>query len=360
MGLIAIFLAIAGHASAEITKEFIWTEAPFPSAHASTIVEADDGAFISAWFGGTDEGNKDVGIWSSRKERGGAWSAPVELFKEPNQPAWNPVLFRDASGVIWLWFKIGPNPQQWTGAYLQSKDGGHTWSDVTWLPAGFLGPVRNKPIILSNGNILAGTSVESYKANASWMELSEDQGKTWKRYGPVLYPTMEANRRGTIQPTLLEIEPNQIRGFFRTSGVGKIATSLSRDGGKTWTPLELTNLDHPGAGIDSVKLKDGRCLLVFNPSKVRRNPLSVAISYDGAATWKDFAVLETLAEGERGELSYPNIIQAIDGDVHIVYTWKRKRIRHAQIPFTDIPGKLEGVLNDRLLPKVEGAKLKPE
>ena len=56
------------------TLRFIWEEAPFPRAHASTIVEAPDGSLISAWFGGTGEGNKDVGVWSSRRPKGGDWS----------------------------------------------------------------------------------------------------------------------------------------------------------------------------------------------------------------------------------------------------------------------------------------------
>ena len=93
------------------TLRFIWEEAPFPRAHASTIVEAPDGSLISAWFGGTGEGNNDVGVWSSRRPKGGDWSPPTELYKEPGQPAWNPVLFRDASDTIWLFFKVGPSPR---------------------------------------------------------------------------------------------------------------------------------------------------------------------------------------------------------------------------------------------------------
>jgi predicted neuraminidase len=348
--LVGSMVCACAAAFAEAASEFIFTEAPFKSAHASTIVETADGTLISAWFGGTDEGNPDVGIWSASKPVGGVWSHPGQLFKEPNQPAWNPVLFRDSSGVVWLWFKLGPSPERWSGAYLQSKDGGRTWSEPVWLPAGMLGPVRNKPIILSNGNILAGTSVESYRAWASWMELSEDGGRTWRRHGPIVFPSIEDNRKGTIQPTLLEIEPGVVRGLFRTRGVGKIATAISNDGGRSWGALTLTDLDHPSAGIDAVRLRDGRCLLVYNPSTRRRTPLSVAISYDGGATWKRLVDLEALAEGERGELSYPAVIQSATGDAHVVYTWNRRRIRHVVLPFGDIPGKLEGVLNDAVSP----------
>ena len=49
----------------------------------------------------------------------------------------------------------------WTGAYRTSFDNGDTWSDIVFLPAGLLGPIKNKPIQLKNGNIVCGTSVEA-------------------------------------------------------------------------------------------------------------------------------------------------------------------------------------------------------
>ena len=48
-------------------EEFVFTEAPFPSAHASTIVETP-GGLVAAWFGGTREKHPDVGIWLSRHD----------------------------------------------------------------------------------------------------------------------------------------------------------------------------------------------------------------------------------------------------------------------------------------------------
>ncbi len=325
------------------TLRFIWEEAPFPRAHASTIVEAPDGSLISAWFGGTGEGNKDVGVWSSRRPKGGDWSPPTELYKEPGQPAWNPVLFRDASDTIWLFFKVGPSPREWSGAYMKSTTSGRRWTDPVWLPAGMLGPVRAKPVTLASGDILAGTSWESYEAWSSWMEVSPDGGESWTKHGPILFGDMEQDRKGTIQPTLMEIEPGVVRAFFRTRRMGKIATSISQDSGRTWAPMQLTDLDHPGAGIDSVRLADGRCILLYNPSTTRRTPLSLAVSFDDGGTWKDFLVIEELAADQRGELSYPAMIQDENEDLQITYTWNRQRIRHATVPFGLIPQKLEDV-----------------
>ena len=322
------------------TLGFIWEEAPFPRAHASTIVQAPDGSLIAAWFGGSGEGQKDVGVWSSRRPQGGEWSPPVQLYKEPDQPAWNPVLFRGDGETIWLYFKVGPSPRAWSGAYMKSTTSGAEWSEPAWLPSGMLGPVRAKPVRLASGEILAGTSLESYRTWSSWMEISSDGGASWSKHGPILFGDRERDRIGTIQPTLLEIAPGVIRAFFRTPRrLGRIATSISHDGGRTWEPIRLTALDHPSAGIDALRLDDGRCLLIYNPSTTERSPLSLAVSFDDGVTWRDFLVVEELAEGERGELSYPALIQDANGDLQITYTWNRRRIRHATVPFELIPKK---------------------
>src|SRR5690349_269912 len=58
--------------------EFIYDHGPYPSVHASTLVESTSGQLVAAWFGGTEEGNPDVAIWVSRYERGG-WTPSVKV-----------------------------------------------------------------------------------------------------------------------------------------------------------------------------------------------------------------------------------------------------------------------------------------
>ena len=201
LSLILVALATTARAQ-EHTLGFIWDEASFPRAHASTIVEAPDGTLIAAWFGGSGEGHKDVGVWSSRKPQGDGWSPPVQLYKEPDQPAWNPVLFRGDGDTIRLYFKIGPSPRAWSGAYMKSTTAGEEWSEPVWLPAGMLGPVRAKPIRLASGEILAGTSLESYRTWSSWMEISADGGASWSKHGPLLFGDPEAgpHRKPSSRP----------------------------------------------------------------------------------------------------------------------------------------------------------------
>ncbi len=317
--LIAIPWALA---AGDVRSEFIFETAPFAECHASTIVETVEGDFLAAWFGGTHEGSSNVAIWLSRWSAQ-RWSPPQEVARERGAPTWNPVLFRGRDGRIWLFYKVGPSPETWTGAYKISMDSGRAWSDATYLPAGLLGPIKNKPIRLLSGDIIAGTSVESYHSWAAWIERSSDEGHSWTKHGPILIP---GEPWGLIQPTLAEVEPGHVRAFMR-SRQGFIYASDSNDGGRSWGPARPTMLPNPDAGIDCARLQDRRILMVYNHSKTERTPLNVAVSSDAGETWATLAVLE---DGP-GEYSYPAIIQAADGDVHITYTWKRQRIKHAII-----------------------------
>jgi predicted neuraminidase len=321
--LISMTLAAAPRA------EFIFETAPFQSCHASTIVETPSGDLLAAWFGGTSEGHADVAIWASRKT-GGTWTAPSELAREENIATFNPVLFYSKDNVLWLYYKFGPKPSEWTGARRLSRDNGHTWSTVERLPAGLYGPIKNKPVTLQSGVIISGTSVESYHSWASWIERSEDNGKTWSKHGPVV---SSGENIQSIQPAIVRLPDKTLRMFVRTKQItGKICYADSRDEGLTWTALKPTSLPNPNSGIDAVTLRDGRILLVYNHTQQGRTPLNVAVSRDGN-TWNNFLILES----DPGEYSYPAVIQGADGTVHMTYTWNRKRIKHVQIAKSEIP-----------------------
>src|SRR5262245_33607448 len=92
-----------------VRVEFIYEKAPFPQCHASTMAEVP-GGLVAAWFGGTYEKHRDVGIWVSRHD-GKAWSKPAEVANGEQadgkrHPCWNPVLFRPARGPLLLFYKV--------------------------------------------------------------------------------------------------------------------------------------------------------------------------------------------------------------------------------------------------------------
>jgi predicted neuraminidase len=309
--------------------EFIFEQAPFASCHASTMVEARPGELLAAWFGGTGEGRPDVAVWGARKS-GGQWSEPVELAREPNIAAYNPVLFHSRDQTLWLYYKFGPNPTSWTAGRRSSRDGGATWSELEHLPAGLYGPIKNKPLVLADGTIVSGTSVESYRSWSCWVERSTNGGRTWTRHGPIVVP---GEPHGIIQPAIVPLRKGRLRMFVRaTERIGKICYADSSDGGRTWTAARPTTLPNPNSGLDAVALRDGRILLVYNHTEKGRSPLNVAVSKDGE-TWNMFLTLES----QPGEFSYPAIIQASGGNAHVTYTWQRRRIKHVEIPLAEIP-----------------------
>ncbi|MEN6334563.1 MAG: sialidase family protein [Phycisphaerales bacterium] len=294
---------------------------PTPGCHASTIAQTRDGQIVAAWFAGKDEGEDDVGIWVSRWENG-AWSRPVEVANgvmspQIRYPCWNPVLFQPREGPLVLFFKVGPRPNQWWGERMVSEDNGVTWKDRRRLPGTVMGPIKDKAVQLDDGRILCPSSSE----HAGWrvhVEITNDL-ENWEVVGPLSDP----EKMGVIQPTILTYADGRLQMLCRTHGCGCIAESWSQDGGRTWSPLARTDLLNPNSGIDAVTLKDGRQLLVFNNTKKGRYPLNVAISQDGRQ-WNVVSTLET----KPGEYSYPAVIQAADGKVHITYTYLRKSIKH--------------------------------
>ncbi len=337
--LSALFTAVATPADdpAILVNEFIYETAPYPSAHASTIVETTSHEIVAAWFGGTRERSPDVGIWVSRREKSG-WTPSVEVANgvQPDgtrHPTWNPVLFQPRSGPLMLFYKVGPSPESWWGMLRTSTDGGRTWSEARRLPDGILGPIKNKPVQLADGTIVSPTSTESESEPSRWQvhfERSSDGGKTWTATRPLNDGTTIA----AIQPSILFREK---RGGDELLAVGRtrqerIFSTSSDDGGRTWSALSLIDsLPNPNAGIDAVTLADGRQLLVYNPVTRGRTPLAVAISRDGR-TWTKVLTLED----QPGEYSYPAVIQTSDGRVHVTYTWKRQRVKHVVIDPTKL------------------------
>jgi predicted neuraminidase len=310
-------------------REFIYDKAPFPSCHASTIVETR-GGLVAAWFGGTNEKNPDVEIWVSRNVNG-SWDAPVSVANGVQAagnryPCWNPVLFQYPGGPLMLFYKVGADPIKWWGELKTSTDNGKTWSKAERLPDSILGPIKNKPVLLANGVLMSPTSVE-YE-NGRWavhVETSSDKGRSWQRSKPVC----EGSGFDIIQPSILRHPGGRLQMLCR-SKQNRIVSAWSNDNGVSWTDCAALDLPNPNSGTDAVALKNGLQLLVYNPTQAPagkwggpRTPLSVAVSKHGR-NWKEIAVLEN----EPGEYSYPAVIQAADGKVHITYTWKREKIRH--------------------------------
>ena len=111
-----------------------------------------------------------------------------------------------------------------------------------------------------------------------------------------------------------------------------VSQSWSEDGGKTWGEMTATSLPNPNSGTDAVTLKDGRQLLIYNHTIRKggfpngRDMINLAISEDGI-DWKPVMTIER----QKGEYSYPGIIQGKDGLVYITYTYDRQSVKHVVV-----------------------------
>src|SRR6185295_4348961 len=234
-----------------LVDEFIYDTASYPECHASTIAETPAG-LVAAWFGGTKERNPDVEIWVSRMVNK-KWTQGVSVANgivndKLRYPCWNPVLFQVPGGELLLFYKIGPSPSTWKGWMKSSADNGRTWSSAKALPEGFIGPVKNKPVLLSNGVLISPSSTEGNGWRVHF-ESSNDLGKTWTMIGPI----NDGKTTNAIQPSIL-IHKNGKLQILARSKERAIMQAWSSDLGKTWSSLTPTTLPNNNSGTDAVTL----------------------------------------------------------------------------------------------------------
>ncbi|MDR1270449.1 MAG: exo-alpha-sialidase [Planctomycetaceae bacterium] len=332
-----------------IKKEFIFVHAPFPSCHASTIEQVPSGELVASWFGGTAENHPDCSIWVSRTENG-RWTFPIKVREQidnqgNHRPCWNPVLFQPKEGPLILFYKVTETNDandvthyHWRGERLLSFDEGKTWTGRIRFKKEFIGPSKNKPIQLKDGTILCPSNFKIGDSDSA-VTATKDYGVTWTTSSPLNVAKIEG---GSTQGSFLRYSENRIQMICRnnTSSTGNLRQFWSEDNGKTWSKMSDLNLPNPNSGTDAVTLIDERQLLVYNHSHYDkknniqgRSVLNLAVSKDGIQ-WNAVCILEN----QKGEYSYPAIIQTEDGSVHLVYTWQRKLIKHVIID----PKKIEG------------------
>lgn len=322
-----------------IKEELLSQDHQTYDCHSSSIIELTPGQFCVVWKGGYGRGqsncgmNKNVGIWMTRFD-GQNWSPPKQIVTNPDSVCWGPVLTKLPSGELLLFYRIGQNPRNVVAFLKRSDDNGAHWSAEEILPAGILGPVKGKPIVTADGTLICGSSIEvgeptdKFKATACWIEIAQNGGRQWKKFGPIEIP---GQKFGAIEPVLFYSNEKQLRLLCRDRAnkidrTGYIWTATSDDGGATWTELQKTTLPNPDISVEAVDLGSKNILLVYNHSHTDRYPLNVALSKDGGATWTPSLVLET----DSGEV--PAAILASDGRVHITYAWcppdGPRRIKH--------------------------------
>ncbi len=400
---------ISDSSKAIASSQYIFPIGTYPSSHSATVIALEnqsnnydenngtDYRLLASWFAGTEENAPDVAIYTSTYDsRTSSWQSipdvAVDAFRPDDSSCailsggegcklredslWNPVLVKEnESNHVALFYKAGKHPSIWEGYVKRSRNGGKTWGQSEKLPRNIIGPAKNKILEVNSRLWLAPSSREESAKDGSrnWkliIERSHDAGKSWDAEENVEIP-YDGN---AIQPSIWQGDDGYLRMVARTAtdydekgrradqvkfkkqtlirGKKYIIYSKSLDKeGEKWQMAKPTALPCPNSGIDAVKLKDGRVVIIYNHSwglkSLGRGKLNVAISHDDGLTWipSSIVVLENFDDGTLSnvnvdrkkqkkpiEMSYPAVIQDTRTDlIHVVYTYDRQSIKHVVI-----------------------------
>jgi predicted neuraminidase len=313
-----------------------------PAVHGANVIETLDGGLFASWFGGSREGGKDVVLLGANLYPGAtSWSLPRRIIGPEETKAalgryiktvGNSVLVRGEQGVLWLYY-VTVSVGGWAGSSLnaiRSLDEGKTWDAPRRLITSpfFNISTLNKSAAVhyTDGSIALPVYHEFI---GKFSELLHIDGNA-----QVLSKSRITHGRHAIQPLLLPLSAQHISAFMRDTGPhpGRVLFSSSEDGGRHWSADEKSSLPNPDSAVAGIRRPDGSLLLVFNDLEAGRNSLALAISRDQGRTWQTVRHFEQDRDG-KSEFSYPYLIRASNGTMHLLYTWNRKRIRH--VTFND-------------------------
>ncbi|MFX0098381.1 MAG: exo-alpha-sialidase [Candidatus Hodarchaeota archaeon] len=292
----------------------------FPQCHAPYIIEMPNRSLVVSFFAGSREKAKDVGSWLLKKPvAGGSWSEPSLFLKAEKKSMGGAHFFvPPGKAEIWAFYNL-MHYKGWSTCNQPKL----VYRDGKWHRAGYFRRMigynsRGKVLVLDNGDYLFPMHDEllGYKA---YFLISSNQGKSWKKHGPVKTP------KGCLEPTVVQLKNGRLLCHLRTKE-REIYESWSLDRGRTWSKARSTGLPNPDSMTELLVLEDGTVVLVYNHSMKGRTPLNLRYSTDNAKTWSE---MKTLEEGD-GEFSYPCMILGSDGNVHLVYTFKRVSVGYVK------------------------------
>ena len=375
---LAIIIAAAAAAEPVCTVEDIFAPQD-KHVHGSSIVQCPNGDLLTCWFHGSGERSADdVLVQGARRRKGHSqWSDVFVMADSPGFPDCNPVLFRDASDRLWL-FWIAVHASRWECSVTKYRraedyqgDGPPRWSwqDTIDLKPGDAFPeaikakfdeldigegiwgeyalpytrqlveaaadprkrqfgwmTRIHPLVLPSGRILLPLYSDGF--NVSLAAISDDLGETWRASGPIV-------GLGPIQPTLVRRTSGEILAYMRDSGDApyRVLLSSSTDDGETWSPAIDTDIPNPSSSLEVIALQGGQWFMICNDTEDGRHLLTAHLSDDEGHTWKWSRPLE-FKEDRSESYAYPSVIQSQDGLLHMTYSYKSPAgatIRHRTI-----------------------------
>ena len=288
------------------------------------IERTRSGRLVAVWFtGGPREPDpENTVVMSYSNDVGITWRPPF-VVAEPNDAgrAFDPNVWLDPTGGLWLFFNRGHREKRLHGVYarrcLNPDAPEPIWGNEYRLgfdevPFSFR---LNKPTVLSTGEWVMPVT-HAAQPCGEWfpvegqqqgVAISTDRGTTWRLYGTVEAPPW------ALENMIVERRDGRLWMLIRTSA-GALWQSFSTDRGRTWSRGEPTSIASPGSRFFIRRLASGNLLLVNHYRFTGRSHLTGLLSADDGRTWREGLVLD-----ERPNVSYPDGFQAPDGLIWIIY-----------------------------------------
>lgn len=306
------------------------------------LERAANGRLWAAWYtGGRDEDRQNYVILNTSSDDGKSWQTVLVLDPDGDGPlrAWDPCLWHDPTGKLWVFWsqeRMGPITMG-----DNNKRGIATIATfaITTTDSGKASPEWTKPRLISHGVMLNKPTVTTkgqwLMPIATWgnrlsdrVLTSSDKGATFTELGATGTP--DVNARAADEHIIIERKDGSlwmlVRGNFQREQkpASYIGESVSKDGGKSWTDVTPSTIPHPVARFCIRRLASGKLLLIRNnpPDGKTRSHLTAFLSEDDGATWKGGLLID-----ERDQVSYPDLVQAGDGSVYLIYDRERKGAR---------------------------------
>ena len=209
---------------------------------------------------------------------------------------------------------------------MSSRDNGRTWSKPEKMQG--VSQTPHGPILLRDGSLFQigrqfagsrqGEGEKGRTLISTWKSL--DAGRTWTCLCPEL-PDMNGENDKAHQfhePHAVELADGTLVAQIRYHGPDRcLRQSVSKDGGKTWTPMAKTPL--VGLPPHLILLPGGTILTVYGRRVANPGYGEFAcLSDDGGKTW-DVANEISLAPHVDYDLGYPCSTLLANGDILTVF-----------------------------------------
>ena len=336
-----IFAAPPAQDQIERVNVFTGGEAGYPTVRIPSIILSKKGTLLAF-----AEGRKNLGDQAENKiilrrstDGGKSWQPLQTIADDGKRPLNNPcAVVEEKSGRVLLMFqsypenlkeadgkiKTGYDGSDIVKSYLiWSDDDGKSWSEIKDItrqvkrPTGVTTVASGPGIGIQlrsgahAGRLLIPFNEGPFGKWNIYAAYSDDGGANWQ-YGDVV--PQSAGLVNECQ--LAEMDDGRLRFNSRRGGGASFRkSSVSGDGGLTWTPAADTELFDPTCMASIIKLRDpARSRMLFaGPLGPGRSNGTVHVSYDDGATWP---IKKTLFPGN---YAYSNLVALPDGTLGDLY-----------------------------------------